>query len=61
MAGKGAFNAHSKSVVGGSPSNSIATKHGSKLQSGKLIGPVKRSGKAGAKHGLSHGPHGHKL
>jgi hypothetical protein len=50
-----------KEVVGGSPSNSIATKHGGKLQSGKLVGPVKRSGKMGAKHGLTHGPHGKKL
>lgn len=50
-----------KDVVGGSPANSIATKHGSKLQSGKLIGPVKRSGKLGAKHGLSQGPRGKKM
>jgi len=59
MAGHGAFNKHSKSVIGGSPSNSIATKHGSKLMSGKTAGPVKHSGKA-HKHGVTHHNSGRK-
>ena len=50
MAGKGAFNKHSTEVVGGSPANSIATKHGSK---GMMTGKFHKAGKAPA-HGLTH-------
>lgn len=32
MAGKGAFNKHSSAVVGGSPSDSIATHHGGSVK-----------------------------
>ena len=53
MAGHGAFNAKSKEVVGGSPSNSIATKHGTKMMSGKTIGHLKDGGKK-HQHGLTH-------
>lgn len=52
MAQRG-YNEHSKEVVGGSPSNSIATKHGSKMMSGKTIGHLKHSGKS-HKAGVTH-------
>lgn len=42
-----------KTVVGGSPANSIATKHGS-----KVVGMGKnKGGKGKGKAGFSHGPH----
>ena len=60
MAGKGAFNKHSGEVVGGSPSNSIATKHGDRLMANPSITKHLKStgGKLGKTshpaHGLTH-------
>jgi hypothetical protein len=61
MAGKGAFNKHSGSdVVGGSPSDSIATKHGGSVK--KLSHKKHHSGMhKGKEHGLTHGPRGRKM
>jgi hypothetical protein len=61
MAGKGAFNKHSSGdSVGGSPSDSIATKHGGAVK--KLSHKKHHSGfHKGAVHGLTHGPRGKKL
>lgn len=57
MAGKGAFNAHSKSVVGGSPANSIATKHGGSVKAFSHTkhpgGGIHKSKAAGHSHHLS--------
>jgi hypothetical protein len=61
MAGKGAFNKHSGSVVGGSPSDSIATKHGGSV---KAFSHKKHAGGGIHKHkpsGHSHGPRGKKM
>jgi len=45
-----------KTVVGGSPANSIATKHGS-----KVVGMGKNKGGKGKKAGFAHGPVGKKM
>lgn len=46
-----------KTVVAGSPSNSIATKHGS-----KVVGMGKhKGGKGKSKSGYAHGPSGKKM
>lgn len=58
MAGKGAFNKHAGSIVGGgSPSDSIATKHGGSV---KQFSHKKHPGGGIHKHkpsGHMHGPH----
>jgi hypothetical protein len=57
MAGKGAFNKHSGAVVGGSPSNSIATKHGGSVKKFSHTahpgGNLHKSKAAGHTHHLS--------
>jgi hypothetical protein len=59
VAGKGAFNKHSSSnVVGGSPSDSIATKHGT---SRSKLTMKHHSGTKKSAHGLTHGPRGKKM
>lgn len=45
-----------KTVVGGSPANSIATKHGS-----KVVGMGKSKSGKGKKAGFAHGPVGKKM
>lgn len=64
MAGKGAFNKHSGSdVVGGSPSDSIATKHGGSV---KKFSHTSHPGghprhPHGGHAGKRHGPRGRKM
>lgn len=61
MADKGAFNKHSSSVVGASPSDSIATKHGGSV---KQFSHKKHPGGGIHKHkaaGHTHHPRGKKM
>lgn len=61
MADKGAFNKHSGGVVGGSPSDSIATKHGGSV---KKFSHKKHHAGGIYKHkqsGHTHHPHGKKM
>lgn len=61
MAGHGAFNKKSGSVVGASPSDSIATKHGGSV---KAFSHKKHPGGSVHKHkatGHTHGPRGKKM
>lgn len=45
-----------KTVISGSPANSIATKHGS-----RVVGMGKNKGGKGKKAGYAHGPAGKKM
>lgn len=62
MADKGAFNKHSGGVVGGSPSDSIATKHGgSPAKFSHKAHPGGKSLHKGKKVGHTHSPRGKKM